>query len=646
MADDRKGTINAASDGGVSGEHAAAETFKFLVGPTTTDQFNTARLRLIPIACWRVDDVRFAFDSSFVNADPTDPDNPNDIRAELKHLVDLIKAHPGSPLSVFGHADPVGSDDYNKQLSGRRAKVIYGLLISNTDPGSAVKLWQDVSQAEAWGANQRQAMQAFTGLPSGTPDSTLFRSYMQKLCPSDLKLTKKDFLAQGADGGGKGDFQGCSEFNPVLIFSQEKQEKFDQAKQKNDKPTLAGRNAQNAPNRRVMVLMFRKGSRVDPAKWPCPRATEGVSNCKKRFWSDGEKRRSTHLSGNDRKFEMDKGTFACRFYQRISDGSPCTAILTGPWILTGQWLDTQVFCGDSAKLQITVTPTPPNGNVTVEVVHPSTGATIDTLTGTLTGGTVQLTWIAKAQTANWRTDKISFRATALSVAAKGISSNQLTFRHRPTTSWTLINVSHASGNGFAPVVEKHDAQLEADQVHYRLKLRSFGDPFDATKQAAAKSVIENVWNNGFASKKFHRKSCKRGQSCDCAFDCCKAKFHLDVNFVASGEHVPVQIFATAPGSPRHRSRMGGTGGEWGDPPINASSTYAHETGHVLGQYDEYPSGAIDPGSPPAQPSNATTPNLLSTSGNTTLLNRHYRWVLAFLNKQSDGDPYEIVPPGE
>ena len=73
MADDRKGTINAASDGGVSGEHAAAETFKFLVGPTTTDQFNTARLRLIPIACWRVDDVRFAFDSSFVNADPLIP---------------------------------------------------------------------------------------------------------------------------------------------------------------------------------------------------------------------------------------------------------------------------------------------------------------------------------------------------------------------------------------------------------------------------------------------------------------------------------------------------------------------------------------------------------------------------------------------
>ena len=126
MADDQKGVIHAATDGGVSGEHAAAEPFQFLVGPTTTDQFNTARLRLIPIACWRVDDVRFAFDSSFVNAD-TDPDNPNDIRSELRHLLDLVHDHPGAPLSVFGYADPVGSNDYNKLLIGRRAMAIYAL---------------------------------------------------------------------------------------------------------------------------------------------------------------------------------------------------------------------------------------------------------------------------------------------------------------------------------------------------------------------------------------------------------------------------------------------------------------------------------------------------------------------------------------
>jgi hypothetical protein len=33
--------------------------------------------------------------------------------------------------------------------------------------------------------------------------------------------------------------------------------------------------------------------------------------------------------------------------------------------------------------------------------------------------------------------------------------------------------------------------------------------------------------------------------------------------------------------------MNGDGGEWADPPIGPTTTYPHETGHVLGQYDEY-----------------------------------------------------------
>jgi hypothetical protein len=325
MSDDPKGAASNASAGGVSGEHPSVDPLQFLVGTTTTDQFNTARFQLIPIACWRVDDIRFAFDSSFVTADSsTDSAHaPDDIRAELKHLSDLVKSHPGCPLSVFGHADPVGSDDYNKLLSGRRAMAVYALLIVHTDPDTAVSLWQNISGTEQWGADQRKEMQAFTSLPSGTPDSTLFRSYMQQLCPVDLQLGKKDFLAQGADSGGKGDFQGCGEFNPLLIFSQEKQARFDQAKQQNDTVLLDDRDSQNALNRRVLVLMFRKGSRVDPSKWPCPRAHEGVAGCIKRFWSDGETRRSTHLSKIDRQFVDTQDTFACRFFQRISEQSPC-----------------------------------------------------------------------------------------------------------------------------------------------------------------------------------------------------------------------------------------------------------------------------------------------------------------------------------
>src|ERR1051326_3021705 len=172
MGDNDQGGVHDSSDGGVSGKHPPKNPLELRVGASTADQNNTARLRLIPVACFRVDDIRFAFDSSFVSSDPAD-DN-NDIRAELKLLVELMKKHPESPLSVFGHADPTGSDDYNKQLSGRRATVIYALLIANSDPATAVKLWQGVARQENWGKSQRQKMESFTGLPAGTADGELF----------------------------------------------------------------------------------------------------------------------------------------------------------------------------------------------------------------------------------------------------------------------------------------------------------------------------------------------------------------------------------------------------------------------------------------------------------------------------------------
>jgi hypothetical protein len=171
-------------------------------------------------------------------------------------------------------------------------------------------------------------MQTQTGRPAGSPDPQLFAAYMRSLCPPQLKLAKEDFLAHGADPGGKGDFQGCSEFNPLLIFSQKKENQF-----KQDQSSTATRNAANAPNRRVVVLLFHVGSKIDPTKWPCPRASEGIAACVKRFWSDGEARRSTRLPVADRKFEATADTFGCRFYQRITSSSPCESLLQEPIVL-------------------------------------------------------------------------------------------------------------------------------------------------------------------------------------------------------------------------------------------------------------------------------------------------------------------------
>jgi hypothetical protein len=65
---------------------------------------------------------------------------------------------------------------------------------------------------------------------------------------------------------------------------------------------------------------------VAAARWPCPRAKEGVGGCKARFFSDAAVRRT--FQEKRRKFEETKDTFACRFYQRLTGPSPCETIRT------------------------------------------------------------------------------------------------------------------------------------------------------------------------------------------------------------------------------------------------------------------------------------------------------------------------------
>ncbi len=333
MSDKDKSVIHDTSDGGLAGRHQNAAPFQFFAATATSNELNTARLRPIPIACWRVDDIRFAFDSSFLTPD---------VATELQMLISLREAHKKTdaggkaqypPLSVFGHADPVGLDEYNKGLSGRRVTAVYALLISNTEPDKATKMWQEISGTENWGKTHQQAMQTATGLPESTAGEELVKAYMKCLCPPELALGSQDFLAGGSDPRGKGDYQGCSSFNPLLIFSQAEESGYEQAKQDGDQETIKERDNANAPNRRVVVLLFRPGSQVAAAKWPCPTAKEGAEGCRRRFWSDGEKRRKTRLPDERRKFDKTEDTFACRFYQRLTSSSPCER-LEGPGVVT------------------------------------------------------------------------------------------------------------------------------------------------------------------------------------------------------------------------------------------------------------------------------------------------------------------------
>ena len=317
MSDDCESLIDSASEGGLGAEHPPFLSHPVLVAPTYAEDYNTIRAAIVPIACWRLDDLRFEFASSFVRPEAA---------GELRHLARLVKVHPGAPLTIFGHADPVGNDQFNKVLSGRRATAVYAMLTRKT------ALWEELYSKphgqDDWKKNKvvpfiRQDL----GLPPEAGDGNsgsraqLFQAYMDKYCRDQqggsFRLGPADFLGRGAGAGGKGDYHGCSEFNPVLMFSRAEHQAFSQASDK------AERDAANAPNRRVVVFLFRPGSKINVAKWPCPPATKGMDLCRKRFWSDADERRK--FQPLRREFAATRDTFACRFYERIAGRSPCEA---------------------------------------------------------------------------------------------------------------------------------------------------------------------------------------------------------------------------------------------------------------------------------------------------------------------------------
>ncbi len=344
------GLLRSVRGGALAGDHPPKETsLRVLVGPATEAQHNTVRPGLFPIACWRAEDMNFEFGSSFPMPDLA----PGMVAFKEifdAHTLTKEEAPPDSteftrtpPVSLFGHADPVGDEEYNKTLSGHRARAIHALLVRDVDA------WDTLHTDAEWGDRACQLMLTSLGFNGIRTDGTIddatkqitkrfqtreglgtsgafdaptrhrmHEMYMDVLCADaagkPYKLDKAQFLGQDS-AGGKASYQGCGEFNPVMIFSAHEKEVYDRPKNR------AERNNENAPNRRVVALLFRPGTKIDPAKWPCPKASEKTQGCRKRFWSDSTKR----LKNGDerREFMKGDGTFGCRFYDRMSTGSPC-----------------------------------------------------------------------------------------------------------------------------------------------------------------------------------------------------------------------------------------------------------------------------------------------------------------------------------
>ena len=297
-----------------------------------------------PVACVKLDPERFPFDSSFPHAT---------VAHDLARLFELRAPEnkAGEKLAVFGHADPTGAEDYNKTLSGRRAKAVFALVSRQPE------LWDELHQqrfsGDTWGLESLQLclqalgfdpgstdgkaspkltqathdFQASDGLPKGPLDRptrlALFRSYMDKLLGGTKDAPRsfaiEDFVGKGKAADFRGAFQGCGKRNPAMIVSAEQ----DRELQKEE--NHAQRDRVEAPNRRVLIFLYEPRSvRNLDAVWECPAASAPMSDCDKVKWKTmdqilkpGAKRREVRRKGQ---------TFGCKFYDFQARLSPCEAL--------------------------------------------------------------------------------------------------------------------------------------------------------------------------------------------------------------------------------------------------------------------------------------------------------------------------------
>jgi peptidoglycan hydrolase-like protein with peptidoglycan-binding domain len=295
---------------------------------------------------------------------------------EFRRFVALWKRTGHPTVSVFGHADPVGDDNYNKQLSGRRATAVYAVFTRNVD------LWEELYannvSGDSWGFRSLQSMLGALGFDAGPPTGAtnartdaavrafqtdqhlkvdgivgaktrheLYLAYMEFLCRDEaeqpFKLAPGDFLGAGQDAKGKADRQGCSEFNPLFVFSKAQNKELSAPSRK------AERDETNQPNRRVLIFLFPTGTHVAPEAWPCPRTSEGVSACKRRFWPDGDVRRNPQEQL--REYATTHNTFACLFYDGMARRSPCEILRK---TLTARLLDADKQAIGGARYRLTV----------------------------------------------------------------------------------------------------------------------------------------------------------------------------------------------------------------------------------------------------------------------------------------------------
>jgi hypothetical protein len=158
-------------------------------------------------------------------------------------------------------------------------------------------------------------------------------------------------------------------------------------------------------------------------------------------------------------------------------------------------------------------------------------------------------------------------------------------------------------------------------------LPPIGPPLIAAEKATMKADIEGKLSG---KRIFHRAQCKQGDGCGCPKNqgCCKMRVKVVVEFVETGHHHEVNLFqgagrANALNWTRVKTR---------------ENSYAHETGHLLGFYDEYADGAVG-----KLPRWKVQPNVIMSTG--LVVPAEYYWDFRdWIKSKCNGEDWTLLLP--
>lgn len=123
-----------------------------------------------------------------------------------------------------------------------------------------------------------------------------------------------------------------------------------------------------------------------------------------------------------------------------------------------------------------------------------------------------------------------------------------------------------------------------------------------------KAEVESIWDKKW---KVHRTACARGHGCRCDPDngCCS--FNIHIKWKNGPGHGSVDLNAGANDPNGWAADYWWTSNNWWmQTTENLGEVRAHEFGHLIGMYDEYPEGACEEISPGVRPFSCEQPSIM------------------------------------